>query len=198
MFLHQEHVWFIGCVFYTSCPTCAFFMPWSIFCFLILILSMSCLFYALQHFFRCFVFFLALFSHSSCTPHASLSLFISSFLSLIFLGPFVYSCQKGGEYTREYTKKYCHFYMALDHILKGRNCISFAHSQREKVLGEMHIPWKKTFFIRKPYFVLFYFMFVFLLSLWCFDLHLISMLCCSYHIVFMCWTCIHPYAFVLY
>ena len=26
MFPHQEHVWFIGCVFSTLCPTCAFFM----------------------------------------------------------------------------------------------------------------------------------------------------------------------------
>ena len=29
MFSHQEHVWFIGCVFNTPCPTCAFFMLWS-------------------------------------------------------------------------------------------------------------------------------------------------------------------------
>ena len=29
MFPHQEHVWFIGCVFNTPCPTCAFSMHWS-------------------------------------------------------------------------------------------------------------------------------------------------------------------------
>ena len=29
MFPHQEHVWFIGCLFNTPCPTCAFFMHWS-------------------------------------------------------------------------------------------------------------------------------------------------------------------------
>ena len=29
MFPHQEHVWFIGCVLNTPCPTCAFFMHWS-------------------------------------------------------------------------------------------------------------------------------------------------------------------------
>ena len=29
MFPHQEHVWLIGCVFNTPCPTCAFFMHWS-------------------------------------------------------------------------------------------------------------------------------------------------------------------------
>ena len=29
MFPHQEHFWFIGCVFYTPCPTYAFLMPYS-------------------------------------------------------------------------------------------------------------------------------------------------------------------------
>ena len=29
MFPHEEHVWFIGCVFNTPYPTCAFFMHWS-------------------------------------------------------------------------------------------------------------------------------------------------------------------------
>ena len=29
MFPHQEHVWFIDCVFNTPCPTCAFSMHWS-------------------------------------------------------------------------------------------------------------------------------------------------------------------------
>ena len=38
----------------------------------------------------------------------------------------------------------------------------------------------------------------FLIVLWCFKLHLVSMLCCSHRIVFICWTCIHPYATVLY
>ena len=46
-------------------------------------------------FLRYFVFCLSFISHSSCTPHASLSLFLSSFIFLILLGPFVYSCQKG-------------------------------------------------------------------------------------------------------
>ena len=29
MFPHQEHVWFIGCILNTPCPTCAFSMHWS-------------------------------------------------------------------------------------------------------------------------------------------------------------------------
>ena len=64
------------------------------------------------------------FSHSSCTPYASLSLFISSFLSLLPLDSFVYSWQKGGEYIRKYTGVYCYFYMTHVHILRGRNFTS--------------------------------------------------------------------------
>ena len=41
-------------------------------------------------------------------------------------------------------------------------------------------------------FVLHYVFFFFLFSLWCFELYLVSMLC-SHRIVFICWTCIHPY-----
>ena len=85
----------------------------------------------------------------------------------------------------------------LVHILNGRNSISYAYSSGEKVLDKMHIPRKKTFFIRKPCFVLFYFMFVFLLSLWCFELlfsiyALLFLLHCIYVLD------MHPYAIVLY
>ena len=38
----------------------------------------------------------------------------------------------------------------------------------------------------------------FLIVLWWFELCLVSMLCCSHLIMFMCWTCIHSYANVLY
>ena len=41
-------------------------------------------------------------------------------------------------------------------------------------------------------------MFVFLLSLWCFELLLVSMLCCYHNMVFMCWTYIHPLCLFLY
>ena len=84
-------------------------------------------------FLRYFVFCLSFISHSSCTPHASLSLFLSSFIFLILLGPFVYSCQKGGEYSREYTREYITFV----HILRERNS-----------RGGMHIPkGRRHFFI---------------------------------------------------
>ena len=52
------------------------------------------------------------------------------------------------------------------------------------------------FFLRKPSFVLLYA--CFLVVLWCFELCLVSMFCFSHHIVFMCWTYVHPYAIVLY
>ena len=49
----------------------------------------------------CFVFCLSFISHSSCTLHASFSLFIPSSLAFVSPWPFVYSCQKGWEYTLE-------------------------------------------------------------------------------------------------
>ena len=65
--------------------------------------SLVCYVYFMQ---RCFVFCLIFISHSSCIPYVFISLFISSFVSLILLGAFVYSCQKGEEHTREYIGEY--------------------------------------------------------------------------------------------
>ena len=147
MFPHYEHVWFIGCIFNTPYPTCAFSMHWSCIAHSHLLhtplLPLSCiglyLISSSQHVMFtlcfvafCFVFCLNFISHSSCTPHASFSLFIPSSLALISLQPFVYLCQKGGEYTLEqYTREFCHFYMTLVHNLRGRNSISCTHSQGE-------------------------------------------------------------------
>ena len=158
-------------------------------------------------FLRCFLFCLSFIFHSSCLSYASLSFFLSSFLSLIFLGPFVYSCQKGGEYTREYTKKYCHFYMALDHILKGRNFISCTFVGREIPYGRCIYQEGEDIFLWENH-VLFYFtlclfsfsffFFFFFFFKWCFELLLVSMLCCYHNMVFMCWTYIHPLCLFLY
>ena len=69
-------------------------MHWSILFFFIL----ACYVYLML----CCIFFFCLlfeiYSHSSRTPYALFSLFISSSLALISPLPFVYSCQKGGEY----------------------------------------------------------------------------------------------------
>ena len=80
-----------------------------------------------------------------------LPLFISSFLSFLPLDSFVYSWQKGGEYTREYTKMDRHFYD------------SYAHSQGEKFHREdAYTKGEKTFLFKKTLFCLFYSLFVFL------------------------------------
>ena len=51
---------------------------------------------------------------------------------------------------------------------------------------------------KKTLFCFVFFMFVFLFTLWCFELCLVSLFCCSHCIMFVCWTCIHPYAIVLH
>ena len=63
----------------------------------------------------------------------------------------------------------------------------------------MHIPrGRRHWDNKKTLFCLCLFMFVFLFALWCFELCLVPMLCCSHRIILKCWTCIHPYAIVLY
>ena len=99
MFPHQEHVWFIGCVFNTPCPTCAFFMHWSCIALSHLLhthlLPLSCIGLYLasssQHvmFTLCFVTFYFvlglsfIFSFTLLPPHASLALFVPSSLALV-------------------------------------------------------------------------------------------------------------------
>ena len=158
MFRHQELIWFIGCVFYTPCPTCALLMSCSCIAhshlmhkpllpllglgLYLVSSSLTCHVYFILCsilFLRCFAFCFHFISNSCCTIHASLSLFFFlSFLSLILLGPFVYSCQKGGEYIGEYTRES----IGLVRIHRGRNSI-----------GKMHIlGGRRHIFIRKPFF----------------------------------------------
>ena len=86
---------------------------------------MSCFLYALWHcVLRCFILCLSFIFSFILHPSCILSLFISSFLSLLPLDSFVYSWQKGGEYTGVYTKVFHHFYMTHVHILRRRNSIS--------------------------------------------------------------------------
>ena len=87
--------------------------------------------------------------------HHLLPLFISSFLSLLPLDSFVYSWQKGGDYTREYTDVYRHFYMIHVHNLKGRNSTSCTFVGGESHRGDAYTKGQKTTFLRKPCFVLF-------------------------------------------
>ena len=95
------------------------------------------------------------------------------------------------------TRVYCYFYMTHVHILRGRNSISCTFVGRESHKGDVYTKREKTSFLRKPCFVLFYFMLIFLLfydALLC----LVSILYCFHRIMLMCWTCILPYVIVLY
>ena len=135
---------------------------------------------------RCFIFLLSFIFSFILHPSCILSLFISSFLSLLPLDSVIYSWQKGGAYTREYIEVYRHFYMTHVYI------------HREKAIGEMHIPRGRRYFFDEKTLFLFVLPYAcFLIALWCFELHLVSMLCCSHRIMFMYWTYIHPYASVL-
>ena len=136
--------------------------------------------------------------HLAPLMHHLLPLLISSFLSLIPLDSFVYSWQKGGEYTGEYTRLFRHFFLTYVHILRERNSTSCTFIGGESHKGDAYTKGEKTYFFEKTLlcFVLLYA--YFLIVLWCFELCLVSMLCCSHRIILKCWTCIHPYAIVLY
>ena len=133
--------------------------------------------------------------HLAPLMHHLLPLFISSFLSLFPLDSFVYLWQKWGEYTGEYTIVFRHFYMTHVHIFRGRNSNSCTFVGGESHRGDAYTKGEKTFFLWENFVLLYA---CFLIALWCFELHFVSMLYCSHYIVFMCWTCIHPYAIVLY
>ena len=161
MFLHQEHVWFIGCVFNTPCPTCAFFMHWSCITLSHLLhtpllpLSYIGLYLASssQHVMStlCSVAFyivLGLSFISSFISHPSCIIsIVRTFISCpcFFLTLCLFLTKRGRVYSKEYTGVFCHFYMTLVHILRGRNSISHAHLQGERYsIGEMHIPrWRR-------------------------------------------------------
>ena len=109
----------------------------------------------------CLWFKLHFLIHLASLMHHLLPLFISYFLSLLPLDSFVYSWQKGGKYTKEYTKVYHHFYMTHVHILRGRNSTSCTFVGGESHKGNAYTKGEKTSFLRQPYFILFYLMLIF-------------------------------------
>ena len=161
MFPHQEHVWLISSVFNTPYPTCAFFMH----CLCIalshllhtLLLPLSCiglyLISSSQHvmFTLCFVacyfvldlsFIFSFILHPSC-----IIIIVRSFISCphFFLTLCLFLIKRGRVYSREYISQcFCHFYMTLVHILRGRNSISHAHLQREIVRGDAYTKGEKA------------------------------------------------------
>ena len=209
MFPHQKHVWFIGCLFNTPYPTCACSMHWSCIAHsqllhtpllpfscndLYLVSSSQHIMFVLYFVALCFVlglsFIFSFILHSSCIVSIVRS-FISCLLFSLTLCLFL--TKRGRVFSREYTEVFLY-------ILRGRNSISHAHLQGERYsIGKMHISRGRRHCVnKKTLFCLFFFMFVFLFALWCFELCLVSMLCCSHCIMFVCWTCIHPYAIVLH
>ena len=156
MFSHQEHVWFIGCVFNTPYPTCAFFMHWSYIAHSHLLLTpllpLSCIGLYLvsssQHvmFTLCFVAFYFIFDlsyifsfilHPSCIiiiVHTIISCLLFSLILCLFL------TKRGRVYSREYTGVFLSFLYD-----------SCAHPQKEKfyfsctfVGGDAYIKAEKT------------------------------------------------------
>ena len=110
-----------------------FVMYWSIPCFFIL----ACHIYLML----CSILFCLLFElHFSFILHPScIILLVHVFIScpIFSLTPLSIGVKKG----KSILKSFCHFFMALVHILRGRNYFSCTHLQGEKYsIGEMHIP----------------------------------------------------------
>ena len=101
------------------------------------------------YFMLCSIFFFMFLSffelhfliHLAPLMHHLLPLFIFSFLSLIPLTSFAYSCQKG----REYIGVFRHFYMIV-HILRGKNSTSYTFIGGESYRGDAYTKGEKTFF----------------------------------------------------
>ena len=125
MFPHQEHVWFIGCVFNTTCPTSAFSMHWSCIAHSHLLhtplLPLSCIGLYLasssQHvmFTLCFVafyfvlglsFIFSFNSHPSC-----IIIIVHTFISCHFfsLTLYLFLTKRERVYSREYIKVFLSF-----------------------------------------------------------------------------------------
>ena len=217
MFPHYEHIWFIGCVFNTPCPICAFSILWSCIAHNQLLhtplLSLSCiglyLVFSSQHvmFSLCFVaFYFVFFFKFHFFIHLAplMHLYPSSYFHLLpffFLDLCLFVSKRGRVFSKVVYRRVFSFL--------NDSC---AHSQGEKFFflctfvggeifhrGDAYLPRERRHCVnKKTLFCMFFFMFVFLIALWCFELCLVSMLCCCHCIVFVYWTCIHPYAIVLY
>ena len=154
---HLEHVWFIGYVFNTPCPTCAFFMHWSCIALSHLLyttllpssciglclasssqLVMSTLCSVAFYIVLGLIFIFSFLSHPSC-----IIIIVHTFISCpcFFLTLCLFLTKRGRVYSREYTRVFFHFYMTLVHIFRGRHSISHAYLQGERYyIREIHIP----------------------------------------------------------
>ena len=64
-------------------------------------------------------------------------------------------CQKGGEYSREYTREYCHFYMTCAHSKEKKFYFLCTFLGGESLSEDAYIKEEKTFIIKKTMFCLF-------------------------------------------
>ena len=120
--------------------------------------SLACyIYFILCSIFDVFVFRLSFIFSFILHPSCIIPLLISSFLSLISLYSFVYSWQKGGEYTEVYR----HFHTTHVHILRKRNFNLCIFVGRESHRGDAYSNGEKTSFYEKTLFYLFSFMLVF-------------------------------------
>ena len=169
MFPHQEHIWFIGCVFNTLYPTCTLSMLWSCIAHNHLLhtylLPMSCiglyLIFSSQHvmFTLCFVsfcFVLGLsFIFSFILHHSCIIIIIRTFISCprFSLTLCLFVTKRGRVYQRVLSFRYdfCAYPQGekfyLMHIRKGRDY----HR------GDAYTKGEKTLIIRKICFVCFFF-----------------------------------------
>ena len=155
MFPHQEHVWFIVCVFNTPFPTCAFSMHQSCIAHSHLLhtplLPLSCIGLYLTSssqlivftlYFVAFYFVLGLnFIFSFISYLSCIIIIIRSFIScpLFSLTLCLFLTKRGRVYSREYNEVFLSF--LYDYYANRRNSISHAHLQGKRYsIGEMHIP----------------------------------------------------------
>ena len=139
-------------------------------------------------FLRCFIFCLSfIFSfilHPSCINfyHCSYLLFFPSFL-LIHLSIH----DKNGESLLESIPKCIVISIWLMFtFLRGRSSTLCTFVGGESHKGDAYIKGEKTSFFEKTLFRLILLYACFLVALWYFKFHLVSMLCCSHHIMLMC------------
>ena len=136
------------------------------------ILGMSCIVYfmlcsivSLRYFRFCLSFIFPYILHSLCNPFS---------FSLLPLDSFVYLWQKGGEYTREYTGVYHHFYITHVYVLRGRNSTSCTLVEGEIHKGDAYTKREKKKYYEKTLFGFVLLYVYFLVALWCLELHFVS------------------------
>ena len=139
------------------------------------------------------------FSHSSCTPHVLSFTLVYIFFSFppsywLFC---LFMTKRGRVYRRVYRCVSSFLYDSCAHFQEEKFYLVHIHRGR-KSKGRCIYQEGEDNFYEKNLFCLVFPYACFLVVLWCVELSLISMLCYSHCIVLMCWTCIHPFAIVLY